>query len=199
MIDSVMLQFLQECAPTVAPQTMRAILHVESAARPFVIGYKVVDATRNVYQLARQPSTKEEAISWAQWLLDNGYKFDAGWAQINSQHFNRLGLTSQTVFDPCVNLRAGSTILTEEYLRAAKKYGVGQQALLAAISAYNSGNYITGFKNGYVGKVVRAAMRGGPPMQLYQNTITKVSRTRETGLRKVTEATDSGLDIKNYD
>ena len=135
---------------------MKAIVHVESKGRPHVIGYKVAHAN-GVYTLTQQPKDKAEAVSWARWMLDNGYRFDAGPAQVNSTNFRAYGLTAETVFEPCTNIKAGAAILTDAYQAASRQYGPGQQALLAAISAYNSGNFVTGFRNGYVQKVAAAA------------------------------------------
>jgi hypothetical protein len=47
-------------------------------------------------------------------------------------------------------VRAGCSILAENYDRAAWRFGPGQQALLAALSAYNTGNSSDGFRNGYI-------------------------------------------------
>lgn len=148
---------LAQCAPTVAPSTMRAIVKVESGGKPFAIGYLVRSKDR-AFTLSRQPSSKDEAVSWAQWFLANGYRFDAGPAQVNSINFAAHHLTAETVFDSCRNLQAGAAILTAEYRRALKTFRDEQAALRAAISSYNSGNFSVGFKNGYVTKVQTAAL-----------------------------------------
>lgn len=150
------------CAPTVAPSTMQAILRVESGFRPHAIGY-LVRSPKGKFNLTRQPASKQEAVSWASWMYSNGYKFDAGPAQVNSTNFARYGLTPETAFEPCQNIGAGAAILTTEYLRASRRYGPGQDALRAAISSYNSGNFSTGFANGYVKRVSDAAARSAPP------------------------------------
>lgn len=148
---------IHECAPNVGPTTVAAIMHVESSFTPTAIGYKIVGPDKGVLTLQRQPASKAEAVSWASWLLANGYKFDAGIVQVNSTNFAKLGLTADNVFEPCTNIKAGAALLTEAYSRAAQQYGPGQKALYAAISAYQSGNFVTGFKTGYVDKVARAA------------------------------------------
>ncbi len=51
---------------------------------------------------------------------------------------------------------AGAALFRDFYARAVKRYGYGQRALLAAVSAYNTGNFQAGFKNGYVARVVAA-------------------------------------------
>lgn len=141
---------LQQCAPNVAPTTMLAIIKVESRGNPLAIN------VNGQKRLARQPASLNEAISWADWLISRGYSVDMGLTQVNSQHLKRLGLSAQTVFDPCLNVAAGGRILTENYTDASRKFGSGQAALRAAISAYNTGNHTTGLSNGYVRKVTAA-------------------------------------------
>ncbi len=189
---------IEQCAPNVAPVTMRAIVHVESSARPFIIGYKVIDSNKKVYQLERQPRDQQEAITWAQWFIQHGYRFDAGPAQVNSVNFARTGLNASNAFDPCTNLRVGAQILGEEYARASRKYGPGQFALLAAISAYNSGNHTTGFSNGYVAKVVRAS-GNTPPLALLQQQQQKPQVVSQAEPRnKLLKAKLSSLDVETF-
>ena len=155
--------FIQQCAPTVAPQTMQSIVKVESAFKPFVIG-STVRLGKNVYLLKRQPHDKSEAVVWANWLMQNGYRFDAGPAQVNSVNFARFGLSAESAFDPCLNIAVGGAILTQEYRRAAKQMGEGAGALNAAISSYNSGSFERGITNGYVRKVRQAGMSATAPI-----------------------------------
>lgn len=156
MMPLVVAALVAQCAPNVSPVTMSAILRVESGFRPHAIGYLVRGPAGKV-RLARQPRDTVEAISWAKWLLANGYRFDAGPAQVNSSNFERYGLDAVSAFDPCSNVRAAGDILTDEYLRAARKFQPGQVALRHAISSYNTGNFADGFANGYVQRVTDAA------------------------------------------
>src|SRR3546814_8363245 len=64
-------------------------------------------------------SNAADAIATAKGLMRRGASFDAGLMQINSANFARLGLTPETVFDPCTNLRAGAHVLTDNYRRAS--------------------------------------------------------------------------------
>lgn len=141
------LALLAVCAPAVHPTTMQAIVQHESRANPYAIG------VNGGYALPRQPRTKAEAVATAQWLKQQGYSFDSGAAQINDANWQWLGLDAESVFDPCTNLQAAQTILQDNYARAVKQYGEGQKALQAALSAYNTGNFTAGVKNGYVQKV----------------------------------------------
>src|SRR5260364_224315 len=84
----------------------------------------------------------------------NGHFVGIGLTQVNSQHLSRLGLTVEQLLDPCTNLRAGVWILTHFYIKALRQYKNPQSALLAAISAFNTGDFKSGFANGYVQKVM---------------------------------------------
>lgn len=147
-----MLDFLalaQQCAPSVHTDTMQRIVQVESSYNPYAIG--VVGG-----HLERQPRTKGEALATAQWLEANGYNYSVGLAQVNKHNFPKYGLSLEQALEPCPNLRAGSEILTECFVRARKARSDEQGALKDAFSCYYSGNFITGYKQGYVLKIVSA-------------------------------------------
>lgn len=141
----------QQCAPTVAYQTIQAVVQHESGAKPFAIGIN------GGARITRQPLNKEEAVATANTLLGMGLSIDMGLGQINSNNLRPLGLTVEQVFDPCTNLRAAETILRGCYDPAAKRHGHGQVALQAALSCYNTGNTSAGLANGYVWKVYAQA------------------------------------------
>lgn len=141
---------LAVCAPMVHADTGQALMRTESALNPFAIG--VVG-----HRLERQPRTRTEALATARSLQVRGHNFSVGLAQINVQNFERLRLTTETAFDPCSNLTAMQTILTDCYARAAKRTELPQRALRKALSCYYSGNFVTGFAHGYVRRVVEAA------------------------------------------
>lgn len=148
---------IMQCAPMVAPSTMAAIVQVESRGNPLALN---VNGSRG---LTRQPASRAEAKAWAQWLVEHGYNIDMGLAQVNVRHLQRMGVSIGDAFDPCINLRMGAKILVENYQNASHAYGSGQQALLAAISAYNTGNHKSGFQNGYVSKVEAANRSSSKP------------------------------------
>ena len=64
-----------------------------------------------------------------------------------------LGLTWDTVFDPCTNVQALGRVLTTNYNSAIAGRDP-QTALRVALSMYNTGSQTRGFRNGYVAKVV---------------------------------------------
>ncbi|OZB34944.1 MAG: hypothetical protein B7X44_11230 [Halothiobacillus sp. 15-55-196] len=142
-------QLYEQCAPNVAPQTLAAIVRVESGGNPWRIGIN------GDYVLPRQPVNQAEAISKANRLINMGYNIDMGLMQVNIKNLNALKLSVEQVFDPCINIKAGARILQNFYLKSAKDIGQGQHALRRAISAYNTGNFINGFTNGYVAKVTK--------------------------------------------
>ena len=78
---------------------------------------------------------------------------DMGLGQINSENLTRLGMTVDEVFDVCKNLSAAALILEDNFTRASAKEGAPQEALKKALSAYNTGDFARGIKNGYVQKV----------------------------------------------
>lgn len=154
MLDFIAL--VQQCAPTVAPETMAAIVNVESSYNPYAIG--VVKGA-----LKRQPRNKQEAVATAKALAAAGWNFSIGVAQVNRYNLPKYNLTYEQAFEPCPNLRAGSKILEDCFLRADDNKRSEQQALKAAISCYYSGNFTRGFKpdvrgkSSYVEKVVASA------------------------------------------
>ena len=137
------------CAPLVHPGTALALVAVESGFNTNAIG--VVGGV-----LERQPRNAAEARATVATLQRQGWDFSVGLAQINQRNFERLGLSLGSVFDPCENLRAMQTVLVECFERAARQSKRGV-ALGPALSCYYSGNFVTGYEHGYVGRVVSAA------------------------------------------
>ena len=135
-----------QCAPTIAPQTVLAIIQTESSGDPFALN---VNGGR---QPARQ-SNAVDAAATARRFVAAGYSVDLGLGQINSRNMRWLGLTWKTVFDPCTNVAALGRVLTTNYGVAISGRDP-QTALRVALSMYNTGSQTRGFRNGYVAKVV---------------------------------------------
>lgn len=152
MDASVFLALALACAPQVHAETARALVSVESAFNPWAIG--VVGGA-----LLRQPRNRAEALATVKALKNGGWNFSVGLGQINVGNFDRLGLTLESAFEPCANLAAMQTVLGECFDRASgnASKAVDQVALRQALSCYYSGNFATGFRHGYVRKVVVAA------------------------------------------
>ena len=144
----------QQCAPLVSSVTMAAIVRTESGFNPYAIG--VVRG-----RLARQPASLAEAVATAHALAAGGWNFSVGLAQVNRANWPRYGLSEQSAFDPCRNLAAGAAILQGcfELARRARKdtSSDSQLVLHASLSCYASGNFSTGYRTGYVQRVVDSA------------------------------------------
>ena len=140
------------CAPYVHLTTAQALVVVESSSNPYAIG--VVGGV-----LDRQPHTRAEAIATARALRAAGWDFSAGLAQINVRNWERTGLSVETVFDPCANLHAMQRILRECYARATAQAPKSQARLRKALSCYYAGNFVRGFREGYVDRILAAAAR----------------------------------------
>lgn len=140
------------CAPNAPTDTMQRIAQVESSGNPYAIG--VVGA-----RLARQPASLAEAVATAEALEAEGYNYSLGLVQVNRKNLMRYGLSLATAFDPCRNLRAGAAIFEDCYHRA----GLSPAQLSDALSCYYSGDFVTGYKLGYVARVQAAAGRTSTP------------------------------------
>lgn len=128
-------------------QVMRHVVEVESSFNPYAIG--VVGGA-----LVRQPENLAEAVATAKDLERRGYNFSVGLAQVNRHNLVKYGLSSyEQAFSVCSNLRAGTRILAECHSRASGDWG-------KAFSCYYSGNFSTGYQDGYVDKVF-ASMQAG--------------------------------------
>ena len=143
---AAILGLASQCAPNVAAQTVLAIVQTESQGNLFALN---VNGAR---QPPRQLSAAD-AASTARRYIAAGYSVDLGLGQINSRNMRKLGLTWETVFDPCTNIAALGQILSQNY-QAVIDGRHPQAALRLAISLYNTGSPSRGFRNGYVAKVV---------------------------------------------
>ncbi|QQP98785.1 lytic transglycosylase domain-containing protein [Lysobacter enzymogenes] len=138
---------LTNCTGLAVPhEVMHHVVRVESSFNPYAIG--VVGG-----RLVRQPKTLSEAVATVRMLERRGYNFSIGVAQVNRYNLGKYGLDSyEKAFDVCPNLQAGSRILAECYQRS-QDWG-------KSFSCYYSGNFVTGFRHGYVQKIY-ASMRNG--------------------------------------
>jgi type IV secretion system protein VirB1 len=143
---AAILTLASQCAPTVAPETVLAIVQTESSREPLALN---VNGGR---QPARQRNAADAAAT-ARRYVEAGYSVERGLGQINSRNMRWLGLTWDTVFDPCTNLAALGRVLTTNY-RSVESGRDPQTALRVALSMYNTGSQTRGFGNGYVAKVV---------------------------------------------
>ena len=148
-----------QCAPAVHVTTLAAVVRHESGFDPLAIGIN-----SNPPRTLR-PKNRQDAAVQARQLIARGVDFDAGYGQINVRNWKRLGLTAETIFDPCANLNAAQRLLVDCYQHATKVHPPGQPALYAMFSCYNTGNLSKGFKNGYVARVLAAGGVRIPALQ----------------------------------
>ncbi|OZI26049.1 hypothetical protein CAL26_01460 [Bordetella genomosp. 9] len=146
------------CAPAVHISTLSAVVRHESGFDPLAIGVNA-SPHRSI-----RPKSRQEAVNVVRDLIRQGVNFDVGYGQINVRNWKWLGVTPESIFDPCTNLAAAQRVLVDCYQRAAKQYGPGQRALYAAFSCYNTGNLTDGFSNGYVSQVIAGAGLPVPPI-----------------------------------
>lgn len=135
----------------VSVEVMQHLVQVESSRNPFAIG--VVGG-----RLVRQPKNLDEAVATVQMLDAKGYNYSLGIAQVNRVNLGRYGLdTYAKAFDACGNLSAGAQILADCYASAQGDWS-------KAFSCYYSGNFVTGFRDGYVQKVYASINRSETPV-----------------------------------
>src|SRR5690554_2944584 len=172
------------CAPSIHPITLHALISHESRARQYAIG-----VNRKGKHL-QQPRTLTKATEAAQHLIDQGIDFDAGLGQINVRNWAWLNLDTKTVFDPCRNLAAAQKVLSDCYARSLPQHKDPQQALRAALSCYNTGNFTHGFTNGYVGKVLAKADIKVPALVSLKEAASRPTREGESPEPQTTQNPD---------
>jgi type IV secretion system protein VirB1 len=157
------------CAPAVHPTTLRALIAVESAANPYAVSLNRPEQLWDAGLMnpgdviGRQPTSLAEALQLTRRLLQRGLTTSVGLAQINIEHAPRLHLTLAQLFDPCINLQVAQQILLDcdraQRSPDIQVFTTAATRLQRTLSCYNAGNYRTGFTNGYVERVLRAATR----------------------------------------
>jgi type IV secretion system protein VirB1 len=146
---AAIMMLASQCAPSVAPQTVAAIVRTESRGHQFALNV-------NGGKQPTAQSNATDAAATARRYINAGYSVDLGLGQINSRNLRGLGLTLETIFEPCTNIAALGTILSANY-KSVRPGRDPQEALRMALSMYNTGSSSRGFANGYVGKVVVSA------------------------------------------
>lgn len=165
-----------QCASTVAPETVVAIVRTESSGHVFALNV-------NGGRQPRRQASAAAAAATAKRYVAAGYSVDLGLGQINSRNMRWLGLTWETVFDPCTNIAALGRVLTQNY-NAVKAGRDPQSALRIALSMYNTGSQSRGFRNGYVARVVGNA--GISDIQMsYSTTSTRPVAEKSGDLRTI--------------
>lgn len=166
-------------------EVMHHVVRVESSYNPYAIG--VVGG-----RLVRQPKNLPEALATVRMLEGRGFNFSIGLAQVNRYNLDKYGLDSyEKAFEPCANLKAGSRILAECYQRAKGDWG-------KSFSCYYSGNFSTGFRQGYVQKIYASlrqeragdAAPGSPAIEVVGRTARRTVPVARHPLYNATPSTE---------
>lgn len=149
MIGAVALAaLLSSCAPKIAPDTMSAIIEVES-------GNNELSLHDNTTRKSYEPRDYRRALAIAQGLIARGDSVDVGLAQINSGNFAGYRTNAAQMLFACQNLIVAAQILSGAYTTAQAAYPEPSVALYRALGAYNTGSIHAG--DAYAAKVVAAA------------------------------------------
>lgn len=183
---------LMACPHLAVPaRLMYHVAMVESNANQYAIG--VVGG-----RLLRQPASLDEAIATARSLEAQGYNFSVGVAQVNHANLKKYGLdTYEKAFSICDNLLAGSRILAQCYSDAGGVWG-------KAFSCYYSGDFTTGYRDGYVQRLLASlgseetgeqasAASDGAPIPVILRAVTATSHGRGHGMTPGTAAYRVGV------
>lgn len=146
-------QVVQACSGPVAPGLMALIVAHESGGHPWAIN---VNRLANGSMVFR---SRTAAVAAATHYIRRGYKVDMGLAQVDSENLGRLGLSIRRAFNPCTNVKAGAAIFSGAWKGAQARGFSGGNQLMAALSAYNSGNYRGDW--GYADAVLHGTAVGG--------------------------------------
>ncbi|WNL48574.1 transglycosylase SLT domain-containing protein (plasmid) [Dyella sp. BiH032] len=141
--------FLTACGPWVHAETTAAVIAQESGGNPFAIGTPGGPIYAN-------------SVEEAQALLFNAmrrYKsVDIGIMQINSRWLAKLPIQPVELFDPCTNIKIGTSILAANFESAVPNSKTPLEALIRALSAYNSGSQTAAL--GYAYSVISRPLDG---------------------------------------
>ena len=155
---ALVAQLAAACAPEAAPGTLAAVAAAESGFDPLAI-------YDNTTGEAWRPRSRPEAAALARRLIGAGHAVDLGLMQIDSGNLARLRLAVSAAFDPCASLAAGARVLADAYA-GGMTHSTQQAALRVAFSRYNTGSPKAGFRNGYVARVLAAAKRVVPEIDV---------------------------------
>ncbi|ELY1989186.1 lytic transglycosylase domain-containing protein [Vibrio harveyi] len=139
--SGLILSLAKQCQTDIDPEIISRLIDTESSRRPYVVAIKGSN-------VAKQPTDKTSAVSSIKQLEKLGFNYSVGLMQINHTNFKRTGLTLDTAFDYCENIKAGASIFKECLDRAKVKFPDSDSSyhIDAAASCYYSGNFEYGFK-----------------------------------------------------
>lgn len=126
------LAFAAHCGPTVHALTTQAIVRAESGFDPLVI-------RNNTLRKTFRSATRAEAVALAIRFHAQGHQLALGLMQVTTPWLHRFQIGPETLLDGCANIRFGTTILADNYIRLLPSAGTPEEALAQALSAYWSG------------------------------------------------------------
>jgi type IV secretion system protein VirB1 len=129
ILDPVALY--QSCGPWVATETTAAVVTAESGGHPYAF-----HTPEGPYYAPDLPA----AVRFLAAALRRWPSVDIGLMQINSRWIARANIRPESLLDPCTNVRLGTSILAANYGAAARHSKTPLEALIRALSAYNSGS-----------------------------------------------------------
>lgn len=155
--DWQLLKDMNECGSKVHLDTLKQVIKVESRFHPFAVAdagpvnlpWNIRKSMVKSYYL----NSKEEAISKVTELLNQGHTVSLGLMMLNDRNLKWMGISIADTFDPCTNIKYGSDLLYQNYITALKVFPDKNEALQAALSMYNSGDFYRGKRDGYVNLV----------------------------------------------
>lgn len=142
-------RLIQDCGNKQHEAILNKIIAHESAYKQYAIH---INTNKYGFSLKRQPKDLYEAMSVVGFLDRKLVSYDVGIGQINSENLNKFGLIGdqrQKAFDICSNIKMADQI----YSDCLNKGG----SVTNALSCYNTGNFHSGFSNGYVAQVLNEA------------------------------------------
>jgi type IV secretion system protein VirB1 len=129
-----LLSVVLACSPLVDPAMTLRVIAVESAGHIYAIH-------DNTDGRSYDGANEAQAVRFATTLIRAGHRVDLGLMQINYEAWLRpTQFALRSAFDPCTNIRLGTTILSANYARALQRSTTESAALWRALSAYNSGS-----------------------------------------------------------
>lgn len=123
--------FLTSCGPWVHAETTAAVIQQESGGDPYAIGTPDGDLHGGSQENA-------EALLWQ--AMRRYKSVDIGIMQINSRWLTRLTVSPRELFDPCTNIKIGTSILAANFETSLATSKTPLEALIKALSEYNSGS-----------------------------------------------------------
>lgn len=153
------IDLAQTCAPSVAVGTLAGVISLESRFVSYTI------RINSGMPLAKQPTSKAEAIETASILAAKGHDIQLGLGGVGIEELQKLKLSISDAFDACLNLQATATLL-DGYYRLAIKAGAdpGKAVQVMLQSYYGRDDPSVGAMVNYDEQVRRESKRLAPMM-----------------------------------